>query len=115
LSLWQKLGLRGAQAISVISLAMRVEQGPGGVAQARFAYGSVGPTVLRASRCEEALMAAGQLDRVKIGAVARLACDEVRPISDIRASAQYRREMAAALLERGLLRLLPTVEGRDAR
>jgi len=109
-SLWQKLGLRGAQAIAVVSLAMRVGLGGG---FARFAYGAVGPTVLRARKCEAAL-AAAQLDEAGLMAVGRLAAEEVRPITDLRATAEYRREMAAALMQRGLINLL-LPEGGEAR
>lgn len=111
LSLWQKLGLRGAQAISVVSLALRLTPGPdpGTVQQARFAYGSVGPTVLRARKAETLAEQVGTLTHERRRAVARMAWKEVLPISDIRASAEYRREMAVALLERGLHRVLGTV------
>jgi CO/xanthine dehydrogenase FAD-binding subunit len=87
---WQKLGLRGAQAISIVSLALRVRP-------VRIAFGAVGPTVLRARKCE-AMLGAGAALRD----VARMAWKEVAPISDVRASAEYRQEMACALLERAL-------------
>jgi carbon-monoxide dehydrogenase medium subunit len=121
-SLWQKLGLRGAQAISIVSLALRVRPGEGAagspagtghgpascptVTFARFAFGAVGPTVLRARQSEAALLAASPLTESIIRSVGQLAWKEVLPISDIRASAEYRRQMAAALLTRGLLQLL---------
>lgn len=107
-SLWQKLGLRGAQAISLVSLAMRVDQTAG---FARFAYGAVGPTVLRARTCEEAFGSAG---RAGLAAIARLAAEAVRPITDLRATAEYRREMAVALMQRGLMNLL-LPEGGESR
>lgn len=104
LSSWQKLGLRGAQAISIVSMAMRLTRGaePGRVGLARIAFGAVGPTVLRARRCEEMLTGAGSLDAARLGEIAWNAAREVAPISDIRAGAEYRRHMAAALLHRGL-------------
>lgn len=105
ISLWQKLGLRGAQAISVVSLAMRLWRGeaPASVSFARFAYGAVGPTVLRARKCEQMLMHTAPLDEAKLRAIGQMAWKEVLPISDLRASAEYRQQMAAALLQRGLL------------
>lgn len=103
-SSWQKLGLRGAQAISIVSMAMRLRRGsdPATVGFARIAFGAVGPTVLRAQRCEQMLTDAGPLNEAKLGSITRHACQEVAPISDIRASSEYRRQMAAALLNRGL-------------
>jgi xanthine dehydrogenase FAD-binding subunit len=106
-SLWQKLGPRGAQAISIVSLAIRLRREDGGrVTFARFAFGAVGPTVLRARRCEAAITAVGAPDEVMLRSVGQLAWREVAPISDIRATAEYRQQMAAALLTRGLLHLL---------
>lgn len=108
LSLWQKLGLRGAQAISVVSLAMRLRRGewPNTISFARFAFGAVGPTVIRARKCEQMIVHAGLLDRTRLMGIGQLAWKEVAPITDVRASAEYRQQMAAALLQRGLLRLL---------
>jgi CO/xanthine dehydrogenase FAD-binding subunit len=117
LSLWQKLGLRGAQAIAVVSLAMRLrlwDDGPGagsgpgggGVSMARLAYGAVGPTVLRARKCEQMLEQVRPLDAAAIRGISQMAWKEVLPISDVRASAEYRQQMACALLQRGLTRLL---------
>lgn len=105
LSLWQKLGLRGAQAISVVSLALRLWRGeaPASVSFARFAYGAVGPTVLRARKCEQMIIHTAPLDPAKLRAIGQMAWKEVLPISDLRASAEYRQQMAAALLQRGLL------------
>ena len=108
LSLWQKLGLRGAQAISLVSLALRLRPGaaPRSVARAWAAYGAVGPTVLRARKCEQMLAHAGPLDAASVKGIAQMAWKEVLPITDVRASAEYRQNAAVALLRRGLVRLL---------
>lgn len=95
---WQKLGLRGAQAIAIVSLAFRLRPG-----FARVAYGAVGPTVLRARKCEAMLSQGAPVD---IRSVAQMAWKEVLPISDVRAGADYRQQMACALLERGLREVL---------
>lgn len=116
LSLWQKLGLRGAQAISVVSLAIRLRRGAGAdsVAFARFAFGAVGPTVLRARLAEQMITHHQPLDEAALTGIGQMAWKEVLPISDLRASAEYRQNMAAALLKRGLLRLLGPEGGRKA-
>lgn len=102
--LWQKLGLRGAQAITLISLALRVRPG----SYARAAYGAVGPTVIRAAGCEDLLRAGPPYDSEQIAALAE---SEVRPITDLRATAEYRRAMAGALMQRALLQLFPEEVG----
>ncbi|HHY93602.1 MAG TPA: xanthine dehydrogenase family protein subunit M [Firmicutes bacterium] len=72
--------------------------------QVAVAFGAVAPTVVRASRVEEALTGV-PLDEVVPKEVASLAREEVRPITDIRASAEYRREMVVVLLTKALRRL----------
>ena len=72
--------------------------------QVAVAFGAVAPTVVRASRVEEALTGV-PLNEVVPEEVASLAREEVRPITDIRASAEYRREMVVALLTKALRRL----------
>ncbi|HEY3359954.1 MAG TPA: FAD binding domain-containing protein [Polyangia bacterium] len=110
---YEKLGLRAAQAISVVSLAVRLRLGAGGVERAVFALGSVAPTAIRAPRAEAAL-AGRPLDAAAVAAAAAALCATATPIDDVRASAEYRRAMAGALLERFVERagLLAPAEAR---
>jgi xanthine dehydrogenase FAD-binding subunit len=103
-SLFQKLGPRHSQAISIVNLAIRLRLEPDrSLSFARFAYGAVAPTILRARKCETAALVAGPLDDARARAIAQLAWKEVAPITDIRGTAEYRREMAVSLMLRGLL------------
>lgn len=114
-SLFQKLGPRGAQAISIINLAMRLRMEPDRtISFARFAYGSVAPTVIRARKCEAAAQSAGPLDEARLRAVAQIAWKEVAPITDLRGSAEYRRAMAVSLMLRGLWSLAGKEAGLHA-
>ena len=54
--------------------------------------GGVAPTPLRARKAE-ALLSGQSFDEKLIAEAARMAAEESRPISDPRASAEYRREM----------------------
>ena len=92
---FEKLGLRAAHAISLASVAVRLAPG-----MARVALGAVAPTVLRVPEAEAALVAG------HAAAAVVAAQDAARPISDVRASAEYRRAMAGNLLLRGLMRML---------
>jgi CO/xanthine dehydrogenase FAD-binding subunit len=96
---YEKLGLRAAQAIAVVSLAVRLEVTGGRVARAVFALGSVAPTPIRAPEAEAAL-AGRPLDAAALAAAAAALRATATPIDDVRASAEYRRAMAGALLER---------------
>ncbi len=105
---FEKVGQRRALAISIASLAAALRLSPGGrVEEARLAWGSVGPTVVRCAEAEAALQGR-RLTRTSLGDAAALVREAVRPIDDLRASAWYRRTVAGNLL----FRLLePT--GRD--
>jgi len=100
---FEKVGRRQSLAIAVVSLAALLRlDAAGRVTAARLAWGSVGPTVVRAPEAEAALV--GQpLTRTSLAAAAAAARQAVAPIDDVRASAHYRRQLAGNLL----FRLLP--------
>jgi len=105
-----KLGLRRAQAISVINVAIVLGLSHRRVESARVALGCVAPTVVRMPAVE-ALLAGATLDDATIAAAAQRAAEEIAPIDDLRASAQYRRESVAALVSQALEAL---AAGREA-
>ncbi|QGY41867.1 xanthine dehydrogenase family protein subunit M [Pseudodesulfovibrio cashew] len=96
---FEKVGRRKALAISVVSLAalLRVEDGV--IAEARLAWGSVGPMVIRCPEAE-ALLKGRSLTLGALREAGEKVRDTVSPISDVRASAEYRRQVAANLLLR---------------
>jgi CO/xanthine dehydrogenase FAD-binding subunit len=83
---FRKVGTRAAQAISKVVIAAVGDQ---------VAFGSVGPTVVRAARVE-AYWASGGRD---VAESRRLLYEDIRPIDDLRSTAEYRRRVAANLLE----------------
>jgi carbon-monoxide dehydrogenase medium subunit len=106
-----KLGLRRAQAISVIDIAVVVALDANGVVNdARIALGCLAPTVVRA-RTAEAFLIGKRLDGATCAEAGRVACDDAAPIDDVRGSAGYRRTTLAALVARALERI---AGGREA-
>ena len=105
-----KLGLRRAQAISVVNCAVVLAFDGQVVTRAAIALGSVAPTIIRAAVAESALIGRA-LDEATIREVARLAGAAPSPIDDVRSTAAYRAEMVKVLVARAL-RLL--AEGREA-
>ncbi len=102
-SIFYKLGLRKADAISVASAAVYLELGPDGLCrQARIALGSVAPTARRASDAENYLVGKA-IDAETAAEAGRLAATAASPISDVRASAAYRLKMTAVLTRRLVL------------
>ena len=106
-----KLGLRRAQAISVIDAAIVLTFAGTTVAEARIALGSLAPTIVRAGTAEEFLSGKTLTPEV-CSEAATLACAAVAPIDDIRGSATYRLQALHNLLAHTLEELgrhdLPT-------
>lgn len=99
---FQKLG-RTRIDISLVNVAAGLElEADGRVKRARIALGAVAPTPMRAQEAEK-LLAGRKLDRKVIGDAAAQAAREARPITDARASAEFRRRISGVLTERSLL------------
>ena len=99
---FEKIGRRRSMAIAVTSFAGLLRlSGAGTLEEARFAWGSVGPTVLRFPSLEAELVGS-RLDAGTVRHAARMVRESVCPISDIRATADYRRGVAGNLLVRFL-------------
>ena len=99
-----KVGLRKAQAISVIHMTIVLDfEGPT-VRAASIALGSVAPTIIDAARAQVFLVGR-ELDRGTIEEAAHLVAAAATPIDDLRASAQYRSEALAVFTRRALASL----------
>jgi carbon-monoxide dehydrogenase medium subunit len=96
-----KLGLRRAQAISVVHAAIIVTLNDDIVTGAAIALGSVAPTIVSAPAAELALVG-HRLDAATIATAAQAAVSGVSPIDDIRATADYRSDGVRIVIERGL-------------
>lgn len=96
-----KVGVRQAMVISTASACvLRGEDG-----ETRVALGSVGPTVVRAP-LSESFAGAERLDAAGLAEFQRLVESEARPITDHRATAEYRRHAVGVIGRRVLERVL---------
>jgi carbon-monoxide dehydrogenase medium subunit len=102
--LFVKLGLRRAQAISVIDLAIVLTLDDGRASDVRIALGCVAPTIVRAPGAE-AFLAGRTLDAATCAEAGRLVAAEIQPIDDVRGSAAYRRSTVASLVAEALGRI----------
>jgi len=102
---FMKLGLRRAQAISVVDAAVVIGFDENKtVSSARITLGSVAPTIIRVPVAEQALIGRA-LTADTITEVARLASLTPEPIDDVRGTAEYRTEMVKVLIARALRKL----------
>ncbi|MEW6751156.1 MAG: xanthine dehydrogenase family protein subunit M [Candidatus Latescibacterota bacterium] len=83
-------------------------------AEVAIALGAVAPTPLRA-RQAEGFLRGEDLTPERIARAAELAAAEARPISDVRASAEYRRELVQVLAQRMLQAALDDARQRSGR
>jgi carbon-monoxide dehydrogenase medium subunit len=104
-SCFVKLGRRNAFTLSVISVAAVIKTEDGTFQYVRMALGAVAPTPMRPKKAEE-FLTGREVGESVIDQGARIAAEEVSPISDVRASAEYRKDMAHVLTKRALLACL---------
>jgi xanthine dehydrogenase iron-sulfur cluster and FAD-binding subunit A len=107
-----KLGLRRAQAISVVDAAIILSFDGETVRQARITLGSVAPTIIRVPVAEDSLMGR-ELTPEVISEAARLAAATPTPIDDVRSTAEYRTEMIRVLVSRALKRLVANQQAEN--
>lgn len=98
-----KHGRRKAMELATVGVAVALTLERERCREIRIALGAVAPTPIRARAAEDALRGR-PLDGAAIGAAARIAVGECRPISNVRASAEYRREMVGVLTARAIER-----------
>jgi carbon-monoxide dehydrogenase medium subunit len=94
-----KHGRRKAMELATVGVAVTLT--PEG--DIRIVLGAVAPTPIRARKAE-ALLRGRKLDDARIERAAQAAAEEALPISNVRASAEYRREMVGVLTRRAILR-----------
>jgi xanthine dehydrogenase iron-sulfur cluster and FAD-binding subunit A len=99
--LFLKLGLRRAQAISLVNTALILDLRLDGVKSAVITLGAVAPTIIHAPEAE-AYLAGKELTDEVIARTGELAAEAARPIDDLRGSAAYRTAMTRVLVRRGL-------------
>ena len=100
-SIFYKLGLRRSMAIAVVNFAITAVVQDGGFSQLAVAAGSVAPTVAPLQRFTAALVAGASLPEA-----IPLVDEDIAPIADLRATAEYRYTVLKNLLEHTLAGVL---------
>jgi xanthine dehydrogenase iron-sulfur cluster and FAD-binding subunit A len=109
-AIFLKLGLRRAQAISVVHMAIVVALEGSRVSSVAIALGSVAPTIVNAVEAEQFLIGKSLTFEV-IAEAGQLVASAATPIDDIRATGTYRSEQLRVLTIRGLDALANNQQG----
>ena len=102
---FEKLGKRNALVLAIVSAAASVVREGDVIKDVRIALGSVAPTPLRVKKAEDVLKGKTPTTEL-VEKASEVVMNEVKPISDVRASAEYRKDMARVLSRRVLLNTL---------
>jgi carbon-monoxide dehydrogenase medium subunit len=102
--IYVKLGLRRAQAISVVHTTILLDFEGDVVSNAVVALGSVAPTIIRIPLAENYLVGKVLSDDV-IAEAAQLSANTPTPIDDLRSTAAYRTHMIGVMVRRALVAL----------
>ena len=97
-----KYGVRKAMEIAMVSVTTAITFNGDKCEKATIVLGAVAPTFIRSNEAEEALVS----QKVTLSAAekaAELAAGGCRPITDVRASAEYRRDLVRVLTKRGIM------------
>ncbi|MEO9529324.1 MAG: FAD binding domain-containing protein, partial [Roseibium sp.] len=107
-----KISKRFDQDISSVMAAFRLTLDEAGtVLEARIVYGGMAGTPKRASATEAALTGASLEDPSTWGPAMQALLADFSPLTDMRASAEYRMETARALLAKALMEISGTAPG----
>jgi len=104
-SAWTRSAVRKENVLSTVSVAVASTIQGGRFGPSRVALGAVAPTPILAERASDAMTGTeATTDRAEM--VAALAAEDARPISDIRASAHYRKRLVRVLTKRLILQII---------
>ena len=98
---YQHISARGKVDISAVGIGATATLKGQVCEDVRIVMGAVGPTPMRAFQAEK-LLIGKRLTRQQMEKAGQRASVEAKPIDDVRASADYRREMVAVLTRRAL-------------
>lgn len=106
-SAYFKHSVRKAMDLAIIGVAAWIRMDKKTVADVRIAMGGVGITPLRACQAEEFLKGR-EITEETLEEAGRLAMGEAKPISDVRASAEYRADMVRVYTKRAIKEAVAT-------
>ncbi len=96
---------RSAIDLAIVGVGVVMIMSDGTCQDARIVLGAVAPTPMRAKKAEE-ILRGKKVTAALIDKSAQAASEEARPITDVRASADYRREIVRVLTRRAINQII---------
>lgn len=106
---FMKIGRRATHDLSIVNVATTVTIAEDVCKNVCIALGSVAPTPIRAKKAE-AFLKEKTLEKATIKKAAEIALEEIQPISDVRASAYYRKEVSKVLVRMTIQKAIDEIE-----
>jgi CO/xanthine dehydrogenase FAD-binding subunit len=108
-----KMMRRNALDLALVGVAvlLRLDLNKEVCKEARIVLGAVAPTPIRALKAEEILIGK-EVSEALAKEAGRMASEEARPISDVRASMEYRQTIISILTKRALMKAHNTIRRR---
>lgn len=103
---------RVAQAWAIVGVAAMVRAADGVIAEARIGLTNMGPTPVRATAAEQALVGVSVTDTAGIQAACQQAAEGTNPAADLSAQPDYRRHLARGLTARAVSRAIEATGSR---
>lgn len=104
-SAYKRIGRRQAFTLSVVSAAAYLQVEENMCVDAGFAFGSVAMTPLRAPEVED-MLKGKELTEENIKEASDAVAEYVKPITDVRGTAEYRKDMCPILMRRAIQQCL---------
>jgi len=96
-----KHAIRGSIELAIVGVAVVMDFDDEICSDIKIVLGAVAPTPIRAKEAEK-IIKGNKLDDALIEKCARIASEESKPISDVRASTEYRKEMVKVLVRKAI-------------
>ncbi|KLO20824.1 molybdopterin dehydrogenase [Marinitoga sp. 1197] len=106
---YEKVGKRNAMNISIISLGIVLKKKQNIIEEIKIAYGSVGPTIIRFEDLEKSVIGK-EITRDLFDWLGEQYTKRINPITDVRATAEYRKKMVKNLLIKAFYNLNKTFQ-----
>ncbi len=106
---------RNVVDIAIVNMSMKATMDEAGIlTDVKMAFGAVAPTPIRIESAEKLLLGVDifKIENTLIDEVGNKVQEEVKPITDVRSSAEYRREVSRVLAVRAVKNVLGDLKNR---